>query len=268
MNYHQRTKIIAGNWKMYKNKNEALKFIQKINVLIPDATKVETMLFAQATLLDILVQNQGPNLKIGAQNMFYENEGPFTGEISPLNLKSLGVQCVLLGHNERREYFQETDQLINKKLLLALQNDLHPILCLGETLTIREQNKTKLFLEQQLTQILQGVSLESMDKITIAYEPIWAIGAGKSASPADANNTIKQIRNKIASLYSKQTSETVRIIYGGSVSPANILNILKQKEIDGILAGKSALKPENFLYFVTTTLQYSIPHSQTLHNEK
>ncbi|WP_349402111.1 triosephosphate isomerase [Candidatus Phytoplasma solani] len=255
MNNHQRIKVIAGNWKMYKNKNEALEFIQKVNFKVPTPKEVETIIFAQSTLLDFLVQNQGPNLKIGAQNIFYKNEGAFTGEISPLNLISLGVKYVLLGHSERRIIFGETDQLVNLKLLKALQNNLSPILCLGETLETKEKNETKVFLEKQLTQSLKGVPQNSLEQIIIAYEPVWAIGTGKTATPEDANNIIQQIRNKIATLYSNQMAESVRILYGGSVSCDNIENILEQIAIDGVLVGKAALEVKDFLFFTQTAMK-------------
>ncbi|CCP88267.1 triose-phosphate isomerase [Candidatus Phytoplasma solani] len=252
MKHQQRIKVIACNWKMYKNKPEALNFIKKVNFFVPNPKEVETIIFAQSTLLDLLVQNQGNNLKIGAQNMFYEDEGAFTGEISPLNLRSFGINYVLLGHSERRSLFGETDQLVNLKLLKALQHNLTPILCLGETLETKENNKTQIFLEQQLTNTLKEVCSQALEKTIIAYEPVWAIGTGKTATPQDANFTIKQIRNKIATLYSPQTAEKVRILYGGSVSCDNVKSILEQSAIDGVLVGKAALQIENFLFFTQT----------------
>ncbi|AGL90223.1 Triosephosphate isomerase [Candidatus Phytoplasma australiense] len=257
MNNLKRIKVIAGNWKMYKDKNEALEFIQKVNFSIPNSKEVETIIFAQSTLLDVLVQNQGPNLKIGAQNAFHESEGAFTGEISPLNLVSLGVKYVLLGHSERRVLFGETDQLVNLKLLKALQNNLSPVLCLGETLETKENNKTKEFLEKQLTQALKDVPQEDLEKILIAYEPVWAIGTGKTASPQEANQTIKQIREKVTNLYSAQVVQSLKILYGGSVSSNNVEAILEQNEIDGVLVGKASLETKDFLNFTQAAVKLS-----------
>ncbi|MBT1576638.1 triose-phosphate isomerase ['Elaeagnus angustifolia' witches'-broom phytoplasma] len=249
MNYKPRTKVIAGNWKMYKCKDEALEFIQKVSLQVPDQTQVQTLIFPQLTLLDSLAQLQGTNLQVGAQNMFYESEGAFTGEVSPQNLLSLGVKHVLLGHSERRTFFGETDQIVNLKLLSTLKHKLVPTVCVGESLLTKENNQTQVFLDQQLTNIFAGVPEEALQNIIIAYEPVWAIGTGKSATPQDTNKVIEQIRDKVTALYSSQASCAMRIIYGGSVSVANIKTILEQPAIDGILAGKASLQTEDFLFF-------------------
>ncbi|MFR0367967.1 triose-phosphate isomerase [Candidatus Phytoplasma palmae] len=241
--------FIAGNWKMYKCKYEALEFVFKINDKVPDKKKVESVIFPQNTLLDSLTQIEGKNLRIGAQNVFYKDEGPYTGEISPKNIFSLGVKYVLLGHYERRKLFNETDKIINLKLLSVLPYNIYPVICLGENLKIKEQNKTEFFLNNQLEVILKNIDIAFLDKIIFAYEPFWSIGTNKILSCAEANQIIKKIRHKISLLFNDQIAKKVRIIYGGSVNVSNVVSFLQQTEIDGILSGKSSLTVEDFLFF-------------------
>ncbi|TVY12410.1 triose-phosphate isomerase [Candidatus Phytoplasma pini] len=241
--------IIAGNWKMYKCKDEALDFVFKINNMVPDKNIVDTVIFPQITLLDTLTKIEGENLRIGAQNVFYLEEGPYTGEISPLNLVSLGVKYVLLGHSERKKFFGETDEIVNLKLLSVLSYSIHPIICLGGDNESADKEKNKILLKNQLEKIFKNVNISLIKKIIFAYEPIWAIGTGINMFPQEANDIIKYIREQIAFKFSLEISQKIRIIYGGSINIKNIDSFLKQEEIDGILAGKSSLKVEDFLYF-------------------
>jgi triosephosphate isomerase len=246
-----RKMIIAGNWKMNKCKEEAIKFIFQINNKIPKRTKIETIIFPQITLLDSLTQIEGENLRIGAQNVFYENQGPYTGEISPINLKSLGIKYVILGHKERRILFGETDKIVNLKLLSVLSQQMYPIVCVGEHLEIRNKQETKLFLKNQIYEIFKNIPEQNMKNIIIAYEPFWAINTtNQNLDPKEKNKIIKNIRETINLIFSKKISEQIRIIYGGSVNMDNIENLLKQKEIDGVLIGQNSLKVENFLFCI------------------
>ncbi|WP_153369083.1 triose-phosphate isomerase [Candidatus Phytoplasma sacchari] len=247
-----RKMIIAANWKMNKCKDESLDFILKINNKVPDKKKIETIIFPQATLLDALIKVKGENLKIGAQNVFYMNEGAYTGEISPKNIKNLGIKYVIIGHSERRLHFGENDHIINLKLLSSLSNDIYPIVCIGEYIEeLKKKEKTKIFLNQQIENILQNINPIYIKNIILAYEPIWAIGKkDKKIDPKQINKIIKSIRNKISFLFDKMISEKIRIIYGGSVSIFNAEYFLIQKEIDGILIGKNSLDISNFLSFM------------------
>ncbi|WP_017193000.1 triose-phosphate isomerase [Italian clover phyllody phytoplasma] len=249
--------IIAGNWKLHKNKDESLNYIFQVNDKVPNKNEVETIIFPQITLLDTLTQIEGKNLRIGAQNVFYQNEGAFTGEISPQNIKSLGVTYVLIGHSERRILSQETDEIVNLKLLAVLEQQMRSLVCLGESLEVKEKNETQRYLNNQLETIFQNVASESLKDITLAYEPIWAINTGKSATPEDANYNIGQIRKKIATMYDEEAAQKVNIIYGGSVNVSNVEAFLQQKEINGILAGNSSLKYENFLFFTEIAKKYT-----------
>ncbi|MDC9031852.1 triose-phosphate isomerase [Columbia Basin potato purple top phytoplasma] len=239
--------IIAGNWKMNKCKDSALNFIYQINNKVPDRKKVETIIFPQITLLDVLTQIEGKNLRIGAQNVFYKNEGSYTGEISPINIKSLGIKYSLIGHYERRKHFGETDYTANLKILALLNVNIYPIVCIGEDIFIKEKNETQKFLDNQLENIFKNIPYHLAEKIILAYEPCWAIGTTKYLKPEDANEIIKNIRKKISSLFSEELAQKIRIIYGGSINVNNIESILKQKEVDGVLIGKSSLNVENFL---------------------
>ncbi|WP_225696025.1 triose-phosphate isomerase [Candidatus Phytoplasma sp. AldY-WA1] len=232
-----------------------MNFVYQINNKIPDRKKVETIIFPQITLLDVLTRIEGKNLRIGAQNVFYKNEGAYTGEISPKNIHSLGVKYALIGHCERRTLFGETDQTVNLKLLALLNINIYPIVCIGEDINTKNENKTKIFLETQLENIFQNVPQDYVEKIILAYEPFWAIGTGKSLQPEDSNEIIKNIRQKVASLFSNELAQKIRIIYGGSTNESNIEIILKQKEIDGVLIGNSSLEVSSFLYFTKIGLK-------------
>lgn len=227
-----RKPIIAGNWKMHKTIAEALEFVNEVKDRVNN-DKVEAVICAPFTLLKDLKQaTKGTNIKIGAQNMHFEEKGAFTGEISPLMLKELDMDYVVIGHSERRQYFNETDETVNKKVLKALEVGIDPILCVGETLEEREAGNTKDVCKVQVEKALENVSKEDLAKVVIAYEPVWAIGTGKTATSEDANDVIAYIREVVANLYGELANE-VRIQYGGSVKPSNVAEIMNQSDIDG-----------------------------------
>ncbi len=245
-----RVPVIAGNWKMNKTRDEALQFIYTVNQEVPTVNKVETVICANDVLLRDLVKRQGENLKIGAQNMHYELSGAFTGETSPRLLETTGVTYVIIGHSERREMFNETDEAVNKKLLASFSYSLKAILCVGETLSIREANETNDHIKNQIIKAFNNLTAKQAAEVIVAYEPIWAIGTGKTATPEQAEETIKEIRNVLSNLYTKEVADKIRILYGGSVTPNNIKELLKEPNIDGALVGGASLEPTSFLSLV------------------
>jgi len=243
-----RKPIIAGNWKMHKTLEEAKSFVKEVKSLVPPQDKVDSVICAPALFLGQLVElAEGSELKIGAQNMHFEESGAYTGEISPVSLADIGVDYVIIGHSERREMFAETDETVNKKVLAAFKHELTPIVCVGESLAEREAGKTNEIVGDQVKKALAGVDALAVKNIVIAYEPIWAIGTGKSSSPEDANEVCAHIRGVIADIYSDDVANEVRIQYGGSVKPENIKDFLNQPEIDGALVGGASLEPRSFL---------------------
>ena len=216
-----RKPIIAGNWKMFKTRDEALEFIYQVNNDLPSKDLVDSVVCAPFTVLRDLVKRQGENLRIGAQNMHFEEKGAFTGEVAPGMLEAMGVSYVVLGHSERREYFNETDEALNKKVKAAFAHNLTPILCCGETLEQREQGITMQVITTQTEKALEGLTAEDVEKVIIAYEPIWAIGTGKTATAEQANDAIMSIRDKICQIYGQNVAEGVIIQYGGSVKSSN-----------------------------------------------
>ncbi|MCQ5364466.1 triose-phosphate isomerase [Anoxybacillus salavatliensis] len=246
-----RKPIIAGNWKMHKTLQEALQFIEEVKHAVPSNEQVDTVVCAPALFLAHLVEaTKGTNVKIGAQNMHFEDQGAFTGEISPVALKHIGVEYVIIGHSERREMFAETDETVNKKVLAAFKHGLVPIVCCGETLEERESNRTNEVVGAQVEKALAGLTEEQVKQVVIAYEPIWAIGTGKSSTAEDANNVCGYIRQVIANAFSQQAADAVRIQYGGSVKPENIGAFLAEEHIDGALVGGASLQPQLFLQLV------------------
>ena len=244
-----RKPIIAGNWKMHKTIAEALEFVNEVKDRVNN-DKVEAVICAPFTLLKDLKQaTKGTNIKIGAQNMHFEEKGAFTGEISPLMLKELDMDYVVIGHSERRQYFNETDETVNKKVLKALEVGIDPILCVGETLEEREAGNTKDVCKVQVEKALETVSKEDLAKVVIAYEPVWAIGTGKTATSEDANDVIAYIREVVANLYGELANE-VRIQYGGSVKPSNVAEIMNQSDIDGALVGGASLEANDYVELV------------------
>jgi triosephosphate isomerase len=241
-------KIVAGNWKMYKDKTETIELISELKeklskfnsnvevIVCPPFTSLET---AKELIKDSI-------LHLGAQNMHFEEEGAFTGEISAKMLKSFGVEYVIIGHSERRSIFMENDKTINSKILTALNSGLKPIFCIGETLNERENNKTFEIVESQLIKGLSGVTVDQIEKVTIAYEPVWAIGTGKTATPSQAEEVHKFIREKLSTFFSNQPEDKVMILYGGSVKPENARELFTQPNIDGGLIGGACLKTDSF----------------------
>ncbi len=245
-----RKPIIAGNWKMHKTRDEALQFLYNVNLEVPNKEYVETVVCAQAPVLRDLVKRQGENLRIGAQTMHAETDGAYTGEISAALLENINVDYVIIGHSERREYYNETDESVNKKIHQAFRYDIKPIACVGESLEIREEGNTDSYVQAQTKKALKGLSDEQVKSLIIAYEPIWAIGTGKTATPEEANEAIKNIRNTITEMYDAGVSEQVRILYGGSVKPANIDDLLAESDIDGALVGGASLNANDYLALV------------------
>ncbi len=250
-----RKPIIAGNWKMYKTRDEALSFIYAVNESLPSIDDVDTVICAPFVVLRCLVKRQGANLRIGAQNMHFEEKGAFTGEIAPEMLTSLGVTYVIIGHSERRAMFNETDESVNKKLHAAFNHNLTPILCVGEHLEQREHNQTEDVIKNQLVKDLEGLTKEQVRDLVIAYEPIWAIGTGKTATADVADETCGFIRRVVGLLYDEETADAIRIQYGGSVKVNNIEELMKKPNIDGALIGGASLVAEDFIYFSNVALK-------------
>ena len=245
-----RTPIIAGNWKMHKSIKEGLAFIDAIKADVAN-TDVEVLICAPYTLLQPLVAaSVGTNIKIGAQNMHFEDKGAFTGEVTADMLLEIGVTHVIIGHSERRQYYNETDETVNLKTIKALAKGLVPVVCVGESLEEREAGSTKAVCKAQIEKAFANISSEDAKKVVVAYEPIWAIGTGKTASSQDANDVITYIREVLESLYSDEISEEIRIQYGGSVKPANVEEIMNESDIDGALVGGASLEAKDFVQLV------------------
>lgn len=241
-----RRKVIAGNWKMNKNPEEARKFMEEFVPLVEN-TENEVVICAPYIDLKCLVKHfKDSNVKIGAQNMHWEETGAYTGEVSGSMLKSIGVEYVIIGHSERRQYFAETDETVNKKIKAAFRNELKPIVCVGESLEQREAGIAKEIITEQTRLALDGLTPEQVENTIIAYEPIWAIGTGKTATSEDANNSIKEIRDEICKIYGQNVAARVIIQYGGSVKPTNAKELFSTSDIDGALVGGASLKPEDF----------------------
>ena len=243
-----RKPIIAGNWKMFKVREEVLSFVLAVNKNLPSNEVVDTVICAPALYLRDLVKRQGDNLRIGAQNMHFEEQGAFTGEIAPSMLETTGVEYVIIGHSERRAMFNETDESCNKKLHAAFKHNLVPILCVGESLEEREGAKTEEVIRNQVEKDLAGLTLEQVKTLVIAYEPIWAIGTGRTATPEMANETCGFIRQTVETLFGAEAAEAIRIQYGGSVKTGNIKELMAQPHIDGALIGGASLIAEDFIY--------------------
>lgn len=243
-----RKPIIAGNWKMNKTLGEAVRFVEEVKSSIPSPDKVESIVCAPALFLEKLNSlSKGKDLKIGAQNMHFEENGAFTGEISPAALKDLGIGYSVIGHSERREFFAETDETVNKKAHAAFKHGIVPIICVGETLEEREAGKTNELVADQVKKALAGLTTQQVAESVIAYEPIWAIGTGKSSTAKDANDVCAHIRQTVASEYGQEAADSLRIQYGGSVKPANIKEYMAESDIDGALVGGASLEPQSFV---------------------
>ncbi|WP_415874201.1 triose-phosphate isomerase [Clostridium sp.] len=245
-----RKPIIAGNWKMNNTVSQALKLIEELKPLVKDANS-EVVVCPPTICLDAVVKAvKGTNIEVGAQNMHFEESGAFTGETSPAMLEEMGIKYVILGHSERRQYFAENDADLNKKIKKAFEHNLLPILCIGETLEEREANITEEVLGRQIKLDLAGLEKEQVEKLVIAYEPIWAIGTGKTATSDQAEETIAFVRKTVASMFGEEAAEKMRIQYGGSVKPSTIKEQMAKPNIDGGLIGGASLKAQDFAAIV------------------
>lgn len=245
-----RIPFIAGNWKMFKTKAEAIAFAEEFRELYKD-TDVQTAICAPFTNLEALKEAfAGTEIKVGAQNVHFADEGAFTGEISVSMLEEIGVDFCIVGHSERRQYFGETDETVNKKLKKLFEGPIRPILCVGESLEERDANKAFDVVGGQIKADLEGIDAADVKKLVIAYEPIWAIGTGRTATPDQAEEMCAFIRKTLIELYGEEVSDEVIIQYGGSVKPANATEIMNMDEIDGALVGGASLKPEDFMEII------------------
>jgi triosephosphate isomerase len=246
-----RKTIIAGNWKMYKTSQEAIDLVNLLKRDLSEITDIDIVVCPPFTALaevsDLLVES---NIALGAQNIYWEDSGAFTGEVSAPMLKSLNVKYVIIGHSERRQFFHETDETVNKKIRAALKNELTPIVCVGENLQEREKGKTFDIIKKQCDGSFAGLEADEMGRLIIAYEPVWAIGTGKTATSAQAQEVHHFIRGLLAKAYDQELAAKIRIQYGGSVKPENTAELVSQPDIDGALVGGASLKHDSFAQIV------------------
>ncbi|HAP67633.1 MAG TPA: triose-phosphate isomerase [Nitrospinae bacterium] len=248
-----RKPLIVGNWKMNNTTVESIDLTDRLKKAVENIKGVEIVVVPPFTSLDkVRGAIKGSNIKLGAQNLFWEDKGAYTGEVSPLMIEDLGCEYVIIGHSERREYFKESDEIINKKIKAALQNKLKAIVCVGETLKEREESKTIEVIESQIRNGLEGI-LSSELRITdhemrlvIAYEPVWAIGTGRNATPSQANEVHAYIRKLLSQIFNEGIASNIKILYGGSVKPSNSAELMSEKEIDGALVGGASLEADSF----------------------
>jgi triosephosphate isomerase (TIM) len=246
-----RKALIAANWKMFKTPSEAKAFVDAFLPLVASHSRDEIALFPSPALLPTVIDAaKGSNVSVGAQNVHFAEEGAYTGETSILQLKALGGTHTLIGHSERRQYFAETDDIVNKKLHTAIKHAIVPVVCVGEVLAEREAGKTASVLQTQVTGAFAGITPEAAAPIVIAYEPVWAIGTGKTATPEMAADAHRIIRAEVAKLLGSDVAAKMRILYGGSVKPDNATALISQEEIDGALVGGASLKPDSFTAIV------------------
>lgn len=241
-----RKPIIAGNWKMYNTPSKTRSLIEELKPLVTGARAEVVVCPPFVCLPEAKEAIKGTDIKLGAQDVYHESEGAFTGEVSPEMLKEVGVEYVIIGHSERRQYFHETDSSVNKKTIFALKNGLIPIVCVGETLEQREQGITMQLVEKQITTGLAGLEGIDPEKLVIAYEPVWAIGTGRTASSRDADEVIRFIRQVLSKMFTSEFSAKVRILYGGSVKGDNAAELMNMPDIDGGLVGGASLKAKEF----------------------
>ena len=247
--------IVAGNWKMNKTAKEAAQFFAEFKPLVADVKNAEIVIGAPFTALETAVrETEGTNIKIAAENMNANDSGAYTGEVSPLMLKDLGVEYVILGHSERREYYGECDKIVNEKVKAALKHGLKPILCVGEKLEERENGTTEAVVEKQTVEGLKNVSYLDMVNVVIAYEPVWAIGTGKTATPEQAQEVHAFIRNLLTSMYDAETAAEITVQYGGSMNAANAAELMAKTDIDGGLVGGASMDADTFTIVVKGAL--------------
>jgi triosephosphate isomerase len=246
-----RRPVIAGNWKMYKTLKETVQFIEGFKPLVKNSIHCDIVIAPPFTALSEAVKAaQGSNIGISAQDLFWESEGAFTGEVSASMLADLGCSYTIIGHSERRQYFGETDETVNKKIRAALTGTLIPIVCVGETLAEREAGQTRPVIETQCHQGFPGLTGEDFSHIIVAYEPVWAIGTGRTATPELAEEVHQFIRSRIQQQFGEKVAQSLRILYGGSVKPENVKGLMAQSDIDGALVGGASLKADSFARIV------------------
>ncbi|MBM7618000.1 triosephosphate isomerase [Weissella uvarum] len=247
----ERRPIVMANWKMNKQPNEAIAYIQTAAKAVASYPDVEPILAGQDVLLQSMVDAaEDTTIEIGAENVYWKEEGAYTGETSPKVVANLGVQYVIIGHSERRNYFRETDEMVNLKALAALRNGLKPIIALDETVQTESNNAHMHWIVNQVIEALKGVSKDQMQSVVLAYEPTQAIGSGMAMGPEQAQKDLYMIRETVSDMFDAKVAEQLRILYGGSVKPENAYAIMRQRDIDGVLVGNSALDPDNFIELV------------------
>ncbi len=248
--------LIAGNWKMYKTPDEAAAFAEELKTAVGGSNKIGVIICPPFTVLTSVYEIiKNTPIKLGAQNVYWEREGAYTGEISPIMLKELGCSYCIIGHSERRGYFGETDETVNKKITAALELNLIPIMCVGEKLEEKERGETEAVVKKQIEGGLKSLSKESALRLVIAYEPIWAIGTGKTATPKQANEVHKFIRGLLLELYDEEVSQRARILYGGSIKPENSAELFSESDIDGGLIGGASLDINSFVKIIRSVPQ-------------
>ncbi len=246
--------IIAGNWKMYKTITEAIELANGLKRELMDCTSLDIVLCPNYIALEEVQEVvYGTSIKVGAQNVFWQKEGAFTGEVSAAMIKDAGCDYVIIGHSERRQYFAETNETVNKKIAHVLEHGLIPIVCVGENLKERESDKTFQVVEDHVKGALKGFTKEQLKDLIIAYEPVWAIGTGKTATPEQAQEVHKFIREIMTKLFDEEFSGNIRIQYGGSVKPENVKDLMSRADIDGALVGGASLKVDSFVEIIKTT---------------
>jgi len=246
-----RTPLIAGNWKMYKTGPEAVETAMELEKLCSDVTDVDVMIAPTYLSLPLVSTTLRDSIiKVGAQNLYFENQGAFTGEVSAEMIKAAGAEYVIIGHSERRQYFDETDLSVNKKIRAAIGSGLKPVLCIGETETNRDEGKTFSILDKQVSNGLKGLSFDELGNLVLAYEPVWAIGTGKTASVDQVDEVHQYLRSLLEKLFSKDFSDRTRILYGGSVNPDNVKELMGIKDVDGALVGGASLDSDTFINII------------------
>jgi triosephosphate isomerase len=249
-----RIPFLAANWKMFKTVHEAVTYVKEFRVLVKDVTDVELVLAPPFTALHAVAEaSRNSTIAVAAQNLYWEREGAFTGEVSGAMIKEAGAEYAIIGHSERRRLFQETDSTVNRKTHAAFQAQLVPIVCIGETLDEREQNQTLSVLDRQIKEGLDGLSAEQVAALVIAYEPVWAIGTGRNATPEQANEAHAHIRTRLRQWFGGDAAENCHVIYGGSVKPDNIRELAALPDVDGALVGGASLDTQSFLKIVQGT---------------
>jgi len=246
-----KTPIIIGNWKLNNTVSETIRLITELKGLISGKQEVEVVVApSYISLYSAEIASQSTPIEVAAQNVYPEESGAYTGEVSPAMLVDVGCKYVILGHSERRQYFKESDSFINKKVKICLENELCPILCVGETKEERKENKTFEVIETQLRDGLRGINDNDADVLVVAYEPVWAIGTGETATPGTAQEVHRFMAEKLESIFRRDVAESIRIVYGGSVKPENIRELMAQPDIDGALVGGASLSAKNFAQIV------------------